>query len=66
MNVMHAYTAMQKPVHQTTAVKTVRLILNRYMRRPPKKIMTEICRRAGKASTVQGRWNLSTPSEKKE
>ena len=55
MIVMHAYTAVQKPIHPTTAEKTVRLILVRYMRRPPKKRKTEICRRAGKASTAQGR-----------
>jgi hypothetical protein len=66
MNVMHAYPAVQKLVQQSMAVKTVRLMLYRYMRRPPKKRKTEVCRRVGKASTAQGRRNLATPSEKKE
>ena len=66
MNVIHAYAAVQKPIHQTTAVKTVRSMLNRYIRRPPKNRKTEMCRRVGNASTAQGRCNLLMPSAKKE
>jgi hypothetical protein len=52
---MHAYTTMQKPAQQCTTIKTVVLVLHRYMRRPPKKRKTERWRRVGKASMAQGR-----------
>jgi hypothetical protein len=64
MNVMHRYRPAQMPSHDMTTLKTVWLMLNKYIARPAKKSDKERCKRMGKDSTARGRWSLSMPSEK--